>query len=227
MKPLLLLGLLVTCAFSQTPDPTLRDARIYGIVMDADGKPISEATVSIAEESLLSITDAYPVQVKTDSRGHFDSGETLKHGVYDIYVRSEKDGYPDRSSAFYHLADFQPQTVQLFGAQPEANVEIKLGDKAAVLTGNIIDSDSGQPVDASVLLINAQMEGAPGVVNSKLVQAKNGKFRELVPEKTDVVVRVRKPTPASENWSYFSCTVHLEPGETKSLNIRLYKMGTE
>lgn len=153
MKHLVLLGLLLNSfAIAQTPDPTPFDARISGTVVDADGKPIAEATVTAVQQSLLSITDAYPVQVQTDSHGRFDFGRKLKHGVYDIYARKEKDGYPDRSSPFYRLADFQPQTVQLFGAQPEEKIEVQLGDRAGVLTGRVTDGDTGEPLDASVTL---------------------------------------------------------------------------
>lgn len=229
MKPLLLFGLLLsTFAISQTPDPTPFDGRITGTVVDADNKPVSGATVSLVEESVLSITTAYPLQVKTDLHGHFDSGKTLKHGIYDLYARSEKNDYPDRSLTFYRSADFQPETVQLFGATPEAKVEIKLGDKAGVLTGEVIDADTGRPLDASVGLVNMQVENIPIGFNGKHAEVKNGKFRVLVPENTDVHVFVYKPTPPSNPaWSSFNLTVHLQPGEIRNLDIRLYNNGTQ
>lgn len=77
----------------------------------------SDATVSFLQQSESSITDAYPVQVKTDLRGQFDTGATLKHGIYDVYARSEKNDYPDKALAFYRSTDFHPERVQLFGAQ--------------------------------------------------------------------------------------------------------------
>src|SRR5581483_9340674 len=213
MRHLLVLGLLLTSsAFSQTADPTPRDGRITGIVMDEYGKPLSNATVSLAEESLLSITDAYPVQLKTDLQGNFDSGPTLKHGVYDVYARSEKADYPDPASAFYRRPDFEPQTAQLFGAKPEANLELRLEEKAGVLTGKIIDGDTDQPMDASVSLSNMQNTQPNGFPATKLAQVKNGKFRELIPENTDVAVWVRKPNPGPDaTWSNFRLTVHLQP----------------
>ena len=228
MKHLPVLGLLLTTfAFSQTPDPTPQDGRITGTVMDQEGKPLSYATVSLAEESLLTLTDAYPVQVKTDLQGHFDSGHTLKHGVYDVYARSEKDGYPDRASAFYQLSDFPPQTVQLFGAKPKANIDLHLEEKAGVLTGKIIDGDTGQQTDASVVLANNQNTQPNGIPTMKLAQVKNGKFRELIPENTDITVLVRKPNPGDAAWSDFRLTVRLQSGEVRNLDIRLYKTTAE
>ena len=229
LRHLFVLGLLLTTfAFSQTPDPTPRDGRIVGTVMDQEGKPLSYATVSLAEESLLTLTDAYPVQVKTDLQGHFDSGPTLKHGVYDVYARSEKDGYLDQASVFYQPSDFRPQTVQLFGAKPEANVDLKFEEKAGVLTGKIIDGGTGQPMAASVSLFNVQNTQPNGFPAMKLVQVKNGKFRELIPENTDIAVWVRKPNPGPDaTWSDFRLTVRLQSGEVRSLDIRLYKTGAE
>jgi len=227
MKLLLLLGLLLSAfGFSQTPDPTPYDGRISGTVLNADGNPIPGASVSLVEQSLLSITDAYPIQIKADLAGHFDSGETLKRGVYDVYVRSEKDGYPDRTSGFYRLPELQPQTVQLFGPRPKADADIKLEEKAGVLTGRIINGDTGQPIDATVSLQNTAMADLPGVLNAKLAQVKNGKFRELIPENIDVVVRVRNPNPGDPAWSDFRAIVRLQSGEVRNLDIRLYKTGT-
>lgn len=226
MRHLSVLGLVITSAFSQTPDPTPRDGRITGTVMDQEGKPLSSATVFLAEESLLSITNAYPIQVTTDLRGHFDSGDTLKHGVYDVYAKSENDGYPDPSSTFYRRPDFQPQTVQLLSAKPEASVDIRLEEKAGVLTGKIIDGDTGQLMDASVNLSNMQNTQPNGFPATKRAQVKNGKFRELIPENTDIAVWVQKPNAGpNPTWSNFRLTVHLQPGEVKNLNVRLYKTG--
>jgi len=43
----------------------------------------------------------------TDLDGNFDFRETLKHGVYEIYSRKEKDGYPDLSLSFYRPSELQ------------------------------------------------------------------------------------------------------------------------
>src|SRR5581483_6094344 len=228
MKHLLLLSILCSgFIFSQTPDPTPSDGRISGTVLGVDNKPISDATVLLLQQSESSLTNAYPLQVKTDSHGHFDSGATLKHGIYDVYARSEKDDYPDRYLSFYRSADFHAETVQLFGAQPEAKIEIRLEDKAGVLTGQVVDGDTGRPLDASVSLVNMEVQNTPYGLNARRAVVKNGKFQVLVPENTDVHVFVLKPTPPGDpEWSGFNLTVHLQPGETRNLDIRLYKAGT-
>ena len=216
MKPLLLSFLLLTSsAVSQTPDPTLVDARIRGTVVDADGKPVSHATVYASEEA-SPLADAYPIATKTDASGRFDFRETLKHGVYELYARKDKDGYPDPGSAFYRALDFNPETVQLFGEHPDAKVKLKLGHKAGVLTGNVVDADTGLPLKSGIVLVNLQADAQRN-------QVVDGKFRELVPADTDVYVLVQVARPDCANWSRFDITLSLQPGEEKNLDIRLYK----
>ncbi len=215
MKLLLVSFLLITSsAVSQTPDPTPVDARISGTVVDADGKPVSRATVYASEEA--SLADAYPIATKTDAAGRFDFRETLKHGVYDLYARKDKDGYPDPGSAFYRASDFNPETVQLFGEHPDAKVKLKLGDKAGVLTGNVVDADTGLPLKSGIVLANLQADAQRN-------QVVDGKFRELVPPDTDIYVLVQVARPDFANWSRFDIKLSLQPGEEKNLDIRLYK----
>ena len=226
MKPLLLFGLLLsTFALSQTPDPTPADGRITGSVVDGDGKAVSDATVYVVQESLLSITDAYPIQTKADSHGHFDFGQRLKHGVYDIYAKKEQDGYPDPTSAFYRALDFQPQTVQLIGAQPEENVEIKLGEKAGVVKGKVTNGDTGMPLEAAIHLSKLAPDDGQPTMQGKSGTIVNGKFRELVPANTDIYVLVEVKSIDFRDWTQFHEKLHLQPAENRNLDIRLYKSG--
>jgi len=149
-----------TLAISQTPDPTPNDARISGTVVDAAGKPVANAIV-YAEEQIAPFGDAYRVQATTDRAGHFDFGAKLSHGIYDLYGRKDKDGYPDPHSAFYRSLDFNPETVQLYGERPESRVTLKLGEKAGMLACKITDGDTGRALDAGVVLLNLQADAPP------------------------------------------------------------------
>jgi hypothetical protein len=224
MKLLLFPLLLGTFAVSQSSDPTPFDGEVRGTVVDLDGKPVSDATVYVVQESAL-ITDAYPTEMKSDLRGSFDFGERLGHGVYRIYARKEKDGYPDRSAAFYRSPDFQPQTVQLYGAHPEATIEVKLGDRAGVLIGKVTDSDTGLPLKATMSLVRLDSGNGPEATNmvGKSGKIVNGKFRELVPANKDVVVFVQLATADFRDWSQFHAKLRLQPGEERNLDIRLFR----
>src|SRR5947208_14322156 len=99
-----------TLAFSQTPDPTPIDARVFGTVVDANSKPVSGAIVYATEEATM-LADAYRLQTTTNRAGRFDFGAKLRHGVYQLYARKDKDGYPDPNSTFYRDQDFNPTSA--------------------------------------------------------------------------------------------------------------------
>ena len=105
--------------------------------------------------------------------------------------------------------------MQLYGERPESKVTLKLGDKAGVITGNITDADTGRPLKAGIILVNLQAD-------TRRDQLVEGKFRELLPANTDVDVLVEYADRDHENWSGFETKVNLQPGEEKSLDIRLY-----
>jgi len=214
MKLMTLCLLLSTVfAISQTPDPTPVDARISGTVVDAQGKPIPHAIV-YATEDAASLADAYRVQTTSDAAGRFDFGSKLKHGLYELYARKDKDGYPDPSAPFYRALDFTPAIVQLFGEHPETVVALKLGDKAGVLTARIVDAETGQPVSAGVVLINLQAD-------ARRDEIANGRFTELLPANTDIDVLVERMGANHDGWSRFETKLNLQPGEQKDLEIRL------
>lgn len=150
--------------------------------------------------------------------GFFDSGKTLKHGIYEIYVQKDKDGYPDPFSPFYRPLNFTPETVQLFGEKPEAKIDIKLGEKAGVLRGTVTDSDTGFPLKATIFLYSLEREGAGG-------GRVDGKFRLLVPARTEIKVLVQADGPRAL-WSRFETERTLQPGEEQTLDIRLFRNPT-
>lgn len=213
--PLIVLVLSI-CAVSQTPDPTPIDGRISGSVINEDGKPVPGAIVYVSEES-FSLVDANSRVTRADAAGHFDFGRKLKHGVYEIHARKDKDGYPDPTSKFYHPLNFTPQNVQLFGDHPAAKVTVQLNDKGAILAGRVFDADTGRPLRASVGLNNLETNGGRGVVA-------NGKFRELIPAKTDVIVLVEYVPPDLADWSMFTTKVNLQPGQKMYIDVPLYKI---
>jgi len=219
MRSLLLILLLSTCAVSQTPDPTPVDGRIFGTVLNVDGKPVPDATVYVSEES-SSLIDVGRIQTRTDASGRFDFGEKLKRGVYEIYARKDKDGYPDPGSDFYQPLGFSPQKVQLFGERPAEKVTITLEDKAAVLTGRVFAADTGEPLKANVGFINVQTRGG------RSVTVGNGNFRELIPANTDVVILVEEAGRDHAFWSPFTTKLSLQPGELGDVEIPLRRTAT-
>ena len=218
-QPLIVL-LLSCCAISQTPDPTPVDGRISGRVVNEDGKPVPGASVYLAEEP-SSIVDTKSIVARTDVLGRFDFGPKLKHGVYEIYARKDKDGYPDPTSKFYQPLNFSRQEVQLFGDHPAEKVDLQLMEKAATVVGRVFDADTGRPLKAAVGFTNLRTQADHQV-------SADGKFFALLPANTDVFVfvEVRNVGEDYTNWSVFRTEVTLKPGQRMEIDVPLSKIAT-
>ncbi|HVR23226.1 MAG TPA: carboxypeptidase-like regulatory domain-containing protein [Candidatus Polarisedimenticolia bacterium] len=210
--------LLSTCAISQTLDPTPVDGRISGTVVNEDGKPVPGATVYVSEEA-SSLVDANSVAARTDSGGRFDFGRKLKHGVYEIYSRKEKDGYPDPTSKFYQPLNFSPQKVQLFGDHPAEKVTVQLQEKAAILAGKVFDANTGQPLKAGIGFTKLRTQAGHFVLA-------DGKFRALIPADTDVYVMVQEVGRDHADWALFTTKVTLKPGQKMDIEVPLSETAT-
>jgi hypothetical protein len=195
--------LLSNCAISQTPDSTPVDGRISGTVVSEDGKPVPGATVYVSEQA-SSLVDANSVVARTDFGGRFDFGRRLKHGVYEIYSRKEKDGYPDPTSKFYQPLNFSP---------------VQLQEKAAILAGKVFDANTGQPLKAGVGFTNLRTEAGHFVLA-------DGKFRALIPADTDVYVMVQEVGRDHADWPLFTTKVTLKPGQKMDIEVPLSKTAT-
>lgn len=218
-RPLILV-LLSCCALSQTPDPTPVDGRISGSVVNEDGKPVPGASVYLAEEP-SSLVDRNGIVTRTDAVGRFDFGPKLKHGVYEIHARKDKDGYPDPTSKFYQPLNFSPQKVQLFGDHPAEKVAVQLTEKAAIVVGRVFDADTGRPLKAAVGFTNLRTEADHQV-------SADGKFYALIPANTDVFVfaEIRGVDEDHANWSVFRTKVTLKPGQRMDIEVPLYEQPT-
>jgi Carboxypeptidase regulatory-like domain len=216
-RPLMVL-LLSSCAISQTPDPTPVDGRVSGTVVNEAGEPVPGATVYVSEEA-SSLVDANSVVARTDVAGRFDFGRTVKHGVYEIYARKDKDGYPDPTSKFYQPLNFSPQKVQLFGDHPEEKVTVQLPKKAAILAGRVFDAETGQPLRAGVGFTNLRTEAGHFV-------PADGEFHALIPANTDVYVVVQEEDRDHAYWSLFTTKVTLKPGQKMDIDVPLSKTAT-
>jgi hypothetical protein len=216
--PLIVL-LLSSCAVSQTPDPTPVDGRISGTVVNEDGKPVPGAAVYVCEDA-SSLVDVNSIVTRTDVAGRFDFGRKLKHGIYEIYARKDKDGYPDPTSKFYQPLNFSPQNVQLFGDYPAEKVTVKLDGKAAILAGRVFDADTGRPLKAGVGFTNLRTEAGHSS------DAADGKFHALIPANTDVYVIVEEVDRDHAYWSLFTTKVNLQPGQKMYIDVPLFKTAT-
>jgi hypothetical protein len=214
MKPLLTAALVLAslCAHSQTLDNP--SGNIKGTVTEQNGNPVFEATVYAVPQD-LTLDGISTRAVRTDKHGAFDFTGGLPWGNYKLYTCKDKDGYPNPLDGFY--ADSQPNAVQveLREDNPFAEVPVTLGEKAGIITGRVLDADTGTPVKARVTFWREDRKGDHGVTS----RSKDGEYRALVPPREDVIVMVVVSSPTKEHAAAPLPSLRLEPGQEIVMDI--------
>jgi len=198
-------------AHTQTKDGALA-GRIKGTVTDQNGSPVPAATVYAVPQFSTFESFASPT-VKTDANGQFDFHKAFQSGTYKIYSRKDADAYPDRSSSFYANPKFEAPKVDLTEYDPSAAVEVKLGDKAGVLVGKVIDADTGAALSAKLAFIDEDGNG-----DSVLA---GGKYRELLPSDKDLTLMVMVMSPGYRQYPITS--LRLQPGQEMQMDNPISK----
>lgn len=121
---------------------------IEGTVVDETGKPVSQAWVKCetGEGHSCNLPLGY---VETDADGRFVM-EHLPRAEYKVYAMKEESGYPNIIFPIYRNDSYADASVE--PQHPKAEVRVKIGPKAAVLTGWVKDGVTGKPVNAFVVL---------------------------------------------------------------------------
>src|SRR5208282_188051 len=197
-------------AQAQTAPPSTGE--IKGTVTDQDGSPISGATVYAIPQG-LAFHDITPRSVKTDSNGRFDFHGGLQLEAYKIYSQKEADSYPDPFDGFYAAANDQVPKVDLTPNQPSASVTVKLGDKAALLVGRVIDADTGAVLKARVSFFDALGKG-----HHADSATADGTFRALLPPGKDLTLVVSDSSPHFFH-TRLPSPLRFEPGQYVYMDI--------
>src|SRR5215469_18116575 len=207
MKPLLVLIVVSGTLLAQsTTKPA--SGEINGTVVDQSGSPVTSATVYAVPQD-LALDDVTPRSVKTDGNGAFDFHGGFEFRSYKLYSRKDADGYLNPLDKFYADADNLGLEVALSRKHPSSTVTVKLGKKAAVISGRVFDVDSGTPLKAYVGLMDADGNGHSVVVDGdyNLVVPSEKSFKIMV-----TVLGTRHPfVPVS--------TLRLEPGQRIYMDI--------
>jgi hypothetical protein len=116
------------------------------------------------------------------------------------------------SEPFY--ADSKAETeVHLTAEKPSATVEVRLGQKAGILEGRIIDVNTGAGIDARLVFYDQNG-------NQHFLMIKKGEYRALLPPGKDVSLMVSSPKYASR---VAVARLQLESGQLVRLDIPLSK----
>lgn len=189
---------------------------IDGTVVYSDGKPVNAAT-AYATPLGRPLAAIIPHD-KTNEAGHFAIRIPASwFGRFAVTAKKEDEDYPEMNQ-FYSNGKFQTVTLTL--RDPHATVTIRLGPKAGVLLGAVIDAVTGAALNPCVELRRASNPG--NLLSGSGLIHRN--YRLLIPSDAGVFVKIW--LDSYEAWYYPGTVVksaarpiRLRPGEERTLNI--------
>jgi hypothetical protein len=210
MNNFLALALVVASGFTNPQAQRQPPGEIRGVVTDRDGRAIPSAVV-FAIPQALTLEGVAPLSSKTDTDGKFLFSGRFSPGVYALYSRKEEAGYPDPSDRFYSDSRMETE-VHLTADKPSATVEVRLGQQAGILEGQVIDVNTGAALVARLVFYDQNG-------NQHFLMVK-GKYRALLPTGKDIGLMVSSPKYESR---VALSRLQLEPGQRLHLDIPLSK----
>ena len=188
--------------------------QISGAVINEYGTPIDKARVWI-DVAVSGNLDNSQFAL-TDENGRFEF-RGLKLRRYIIAAEKEADGYPDPRLEIYRPA---PTEVTLTKDTTSADLTLKVGPKAGVLTGRMRDKTSGKIIVGGFGLTRVDDP------NVSVGMSGAAEFRLLLPPATDVILQAT--ALGYKTWFYpgtpdrtHALPLHLESDEHKELDIEM------
>jgi hypothetical protein len=183
---------------------------ISGTAVDENGSPVQGALVNASSVAVPGIMQHTLIRyVLTDAAGRF-SIDRLDWGKYELFTKKEGSAYPNTSFSFYFSGSIPEVTIT--PRSPTADVQIRLGPKAGILTGSVTNAETGAPVNAGFKLVRVSP------ANNWFSTSQASNYRVLLPSSTDV--RVEVSAPGYKTWAS-SGPLRLQSGEEMRLDISL------
>lgn len=168
---------------SQVADVAKDKGTIQGRVLDEKGLPLKGAKVH-AEPMNGAAREGFVRYVETNEHGEYVI-DRLAWGQYKVFALKEDSDYPNPYWSFY--AQGLLLTTTITRTVPVADVEVRLGPRAGILTGSIKNAITGAPVNSSIKLLRV---ASPEKWISTSVAPD---YRVLLPAGTEVLLEVSAP----------------------------------
>lgn len=191
---------------------------VKGTVRDAEGNLLTHAYVEArpvtSKNAIGTVVGNTPNPwIAADSSGHFEL--SLPAGRYRIRAKDEIDGYPDPS--FWLNMDRERKFPEIIvGDQTIEDVEVILGSRGAILSGEVQDAQTHKLLaDAKIRIQDAKNSDA----YVEIFTDRNGHFRYTVPSKPILIsaAALGYTSTAFEG----GAEVTLSPGEHRELELQL------
>lgn len=191
---------------------------IEGQVVDAEGDPVSGATVYASNVGHLS--GRQPTTYTSEKGGFFL--ESVPVGRNIVHASKESQGYPNTYFAFFAADAGTVPEVRVYDKKVTRGVVVRLGPRAGTLEGQILDAETRRPVlNATILLTRADN---PRIFISRGPEYPDARFHVLVPP---VGFRMQVSAAGYEDWHYAKDSskhqlVRLASNETRNVIILLH-----
>lgn len=202
------IALLITTAHASSI-PAFAQETVRGHLLDVSGIPVQQAKVWASRVD--GPPRALPIRYVLSGNGGEFSIHGLGPGKYRIDSSKEEDGYGNTGFAFY--SNHRVPTVDLVGAIPPPEITVVVGPKAGVLTGEIFEEGTGEPLAGSILLWKRDKP------SESMSMSVGPRLRVLVPSGEDLDVELN--CDGHESWQLSG--VRLAPGASKAITIRLQR----
>lgn len=195
------------------------DASVAG---DAHKSPVPGATVYA--DLNTAVNGMIPTDT-SDREGRF-SITVSSLGTYTIYGSKVEDGYPLTISGFHQQVRLdQVPAITVSEPKTVTDVVLQLGEKAAILEGDLQDANTNQAVkEATIILRRADNLDASYSTSSDA--AHPGHFRVVVPLSAPFTVEIE--SKGYKPWKFRSQAqeeaIALNKGESKHLTVKLRKL---
>jgi carboxypeptidase family protein len=206
-----------------TSNPVEEYGTVSGRVLDADGRPVEKVIVTVENQALPA---RLLPRAETNRDGEFTIAG-LTPGRYELYTKKEEDGYPRTEFNLYDLGLPNPE-VTVSSRQTVQGIIVRLGPKAALLTGQVIDAVTREPLRHADITVRRVDLPDRFLRTGLSLPVELGEFKLLVPS---VAFTVKVTETGYEDWYYKSVddgqktsSLLLEPNTTKHLLIALQRI---
>jgi len=212
MKHLAILIVVVGSVFAYSQTEVQVNGEIKGSVQDQNGNPISGATVYAVPQG-LTLNDITPRSVTTNRNGKFDFRGGFELEEYKLYSRKDEDGYFDPFDRFYADSKAGAPAVYLTQDHPSATVVVKMGEKAGVVVGRVIDADTGAVLKARIVFYDDQGHGHGSD------SAVDGNYRAFLPPGKEIKVMIVRVSSSARIQIPAVPSLRLEAGQFVYMDI--------
>jgi len=196
---------------------------IDGVVLDLEGRPVAGAKVSILSEE-CAVTGIEPTAT-SDDQGHFLL-RGAPTGLDGVYAQKPEAGYPDTTAAIYLDDSAPPPKVTVRSGETVTGVVVRLGNKAGLISGEVVDEGTSQPVVTARIRISIPDNDR---IMLSMGTDGTGHFHLLLPSR---LVNFEVRAPGYKAWQFMGAQgppgiIHLQPEEKRELIVRLQKQRSD